>query len=538
MRLRILGAAGEVTGSNYMIETKNYKVLVDCGFHQGQDEEKHEGELFSYNPADIDAVLLTHAHIDHSGRIPLLVKMGFKGKIYCTYATTELVKILWKDSSNILRETAEWKSKKNLRKGLNKVEPLFGDKEVETTLELRSPVPYDEVLDIMPGLKVRFREAGHILGSAIIETWISEDEGQKARKVVFSGDLGSRDGVIEKPMAFIEEADFVLIESTYGDRLHKSLEDTRFEFQNVLKYAAKNGSKILIPTFMVDRAQRLLYELTLFQKSFPEVELPSIYLDSPMGVKTTEIYSKYINLLSRDLKKMLVKGEDPFEPENFTFVRTPDESRELNKQNSAIILAGSGMCSGGRIIHHLKHSLFKSDTQVIFVGYQAFGTLGRKLVDGLKKVRIMGEDIIVKATMNTIGGFSAHADKDDLLKWASGFPKKAQFLVVHGEPKSSDSLASSLKELGYSAWVPTMGEEIDLLIEKPHRDESWSKAASAKEEARKAFVEMEEALEEVKDLAENVDPNTINDSDYAKVIPLLKSVKALFKIITSSANKK
>lgn len=521
-----------------MIETKNYKVLVDCGIHQGQDEEKHEGELFSYNPADIDAVLLTHAHIDHSGRIPLLVKMGFKGKIYCTYATTELVKILWEDSAHILRETAEWKSKKNLRRGLPKIEPLYGEKDVDHTLKMRSPVPYDEVLDILPGLKVRFREAGHILGSAIIETWISEDKEEKPRKVVFSGDLGSLDGVIEKPMAFIEEADYALIESTYGDRLHKSLKDTRTEFQNVLKAAVKSGSKILIPSFMVDRAQRLLYEITLFQNTFPDIKLPGIYLDSPMGVATTGIYAKHINLLSRELKKMLQKGEDPFNPENFSFVRSPEESRALNKQKSAIILAGSGMCSGGRIMHHLKHSLYKPDTHVIFVGYQAFGTLGRKLVDGLKKVRIMGEDIVVRAKTHTLGGFSAHADKNDLLKWASGFPKKTHFLVVHGEPKSSESLSSALNDLGYTAWVPAIGEEIDLSVKKPQRDESWSKLSSVRQEAKRAFVEMESALEEVRALADEIDPSTVNDSSYAKIIPLLNSAKTLFTIITSTANKK
>ena len=463
MKLRIFGAAGEVTGSNYMIDTKNYKVLVDCGFHQGQDEEKHEGEPFAYNPSEIDALILTHAHIDHSGRIPLLVKQGFKGKIFCSYATSELVEILWNDSARIMEEDAQWKSRKNLRKGKPKVEPLYGIKEVENTVGLRSPLSYDEAVEIVPGLKVRLREAGHILGSSIVETWISEEEGQQPVKVVFSGDLGPMDGVIEKPPVSIEDADFVLIESTYGDRAHKSFEDTRAEFQETVKDALKTSAKILVPTFVVDRAQRMLYEFDIFQKQFPGLKMPKISLDSPMGVKTTEIYLKYANLLSQNLKDMLLKGDDPFEPVNFSFVRSAEESRALNDEASGIILAGSGMCSGGRIMHHLKHNLFKSDTHILFVGYQAYGTLGRRLVDGAKEIRIAGEDVKVRAQIHTLGGFSAHADRNDLLEWASHLPDKARFIVVHGEPKSSESLALALRDKGYAATVPAIGDEIDLL---------------------------------------------------------------------------
>ncbi len=529
LKLRILGAAGEVTGSNYMIETSGYRVLVDCGFHQGQDEEKHEGEPFSYNPADVDAVLLTHAHIDHSGRIPLLVKKGFKGRVYCTYATSELVKILWNDSARIMQEDAQWRTRKNLRKGLPKVEPLYGEREVEDASGLLAPLAYDEMNDIMPGLAVRFREAGHILGSAIVETWISEEGAEKPVKVVFSGDLGPFDGVIEKPPTAIEEADYVFIESTYGDRLHKSLEDTRAEFQDAVKAALATSSKILVPTFVVDRAQRMLYEFKLFQKKFPNLKTPPIFLDSPMGVKTTEIYEKYINLLSKDLKEMIVSGECPFEPENFEFVRTADESKAVNDMKTGIILAGSGMCSGGRIMHHLKHNLYKPDTHVMFVGYQAYGTLGRRLVDGAKDIRIAGEDVTVRAQFHTLNGFSAHADRDDLLRWADFFPKKSRFIVVHGEPNSSESLAMAIRDRGYMAIVPAIDDEIDLL--KPAEEMSKAPMLSPriKDRIKLTPEDIAQTLSAITSRAEEMQQMAIENRDYRDIMPLLISARTLLE---------
>ena len=529
MKLKIFGAAGEVTGSNHMIDTKNYKVLVDCGTHQGRDEEKHEGEDFAYNPADVSAVFLTHAHIDHSGRVPLLVKQGFSGRIYCTFATAELVEILWRDSARIMQEDAEWKSRKNSRKGLPKVEPLYSEKDVESALGHLSPVPYDEAIDITPGLRVRFREAGHILGSSIIETWVSEEEGQTPVKVVFSGDLGPLDGVIEKPPTVIEDADFVLIESTYGDRLHKSLEETRSEFQSAMKAALETSAKILVPTFVVDRAQRMLYELDLFEKKFPELHLPMTYLDSPMGVKTTEIYSKYVNLLSRDLKDLLIKGDDPFAPHRFKFVRTGEESRSLNSERSGIILAGSGMCSGGRIMHHLKHNLYKSDTHVFFVGYQAYGTLGRRLVDGAKDIRIAGEDVAVRAQFHTLNGFSAHADRDDLLKWASSINAKARFIVVHGEPKSSESLSLALRDKGYAATVPALGEEIDL--QATQQQIARMPAVSPRLLARITFNEQDitQTLAAIMSRAAGMQNASVDGRDYKNIMPLLISARTLLE---------
>lgn len=534
LRLKILGAAGEVTGSNYMIDTKDCKVLVDCGFHQGQDEQKHEGEPFPFNPGQVDALLLTHAHIDHSGRIPLLVKEGFKGKIYCTFATSELVEILWRDSSRLMKEDAEWRTRKNARKGLAAVEPLYQEKDVDDSIKQLFPIPYDEVLDILPGLKVRFREAGHILGSSIIETWVSENGSQKPVKVVFSGDLGPREGVIEKSPTILNDADFVLIESTYGDRLHKSLVDTRTEFENAIKDALKTSAKVLVPTFVVDRAQRVLYEFDLLQKKFPDLKMPNIYFDSPMGVKVTEIYGKYIDLLSEDLKKMFLKGDDPFEPENFQFVRSAEESRAVNEQKSGIILAGSGMCSGGRIMHHLKHNLFKPDTHVLFVGYQAYGTLGRRLVDGAKEIRIAGEDISVRAQFHTLNGFSAHADRDDLLSWAGNFPETTRFIVVHGEPKSAQALAIGLKDRGYSAQVPALNDVIDLLT--PMETGAVRMPVVSQRIIEKAALSPEDisqTLAAISSRADYIQRLAIKDEDYVKIMPLLISAKTLLDAATA-----
>lgn len=326
----------------------------------------------------------------------------------------------------------------------------------------------------------------------------------------------------------------MLIESTYGDRLHKSLEDTRTEFEEALKEALKTSAKVLVPTFVVDRAQRVLYELDRFQKKYPDLRMPKIYLDSPMGVKVTEIYGKYIPHLSRELKEMFLKGDDPFEPENFQFIRSADESRAINEEKSGIILAGSGMCSGGRIMHHLKHNLFKPDTHVFFVGYQAHGTLGRRLVDGAKEIRIAGEDVSVKAQFHTLNGFSAHADRNDLLEWASNFPKKTRFVVVHGEPKSAKALAMGLNDKGYAAMVPALNDTIDLLApaeEKPVRMPVISQRIIDRLEL--GPQDIAQLLASITLKADEIQRLTIDSKDYAKIMPLLVSAKTLLEAASS-----
>ena len=460
MRLRVLGAAGEVTGSCYLLENGDSRVLVDFGLHQGRNDEEQNREPFPFSPQSITAVVLTHAHLDHTGRIPLLVKEGYGGKVWCTLPTAELTDVLWRDSARLMQEEAEWKTRKNRRKGLDDVEALYDGEDVERALERLVPVGYDQPLTVAPNIRVRFRDAGHIRGSSILEFWLHD--GTQEVKVVFSGDLGPQETVMEKPPAHIEDADYVVIESTYGDRLHKTNLESREEFREVLQQALKDKGKVLIPTFVVDRAQRVLYELMLLHRDGDLGPDVPVFFDSPMGVKATEIYRRHTDLLSSEIQENIHKGLDPFALENLQYVADAEASREINEVRHALVMAGSGMCTGGRIVHHLKHNLWHETCHVIFVGYQAQGTLGRRLVDGDKILRIAGEDVTVKAQLHTINGFSAHADRRDLLQWARNFRNGPLFIVTHGEPRSSQSLAEGLKEAGFRAEVPLGGQEFTL----------------------------------------------------------------------------
>jgi len=533
MRLKILGAAGEVTGSNYLLEAGGRRILVDCGLFQGRDEERRNRDPFPFVPSGIDAVLLTHAHMDHSGRIPLLAKQGFKGKILATLPTTELCEVLWQDSAKLMKEEAEWKTKKNLRKGLEKVEPLYSQKDAEGALALLSAVSYDDIFEPAPGFRVRFRDAGHILGSAILEVWIKE--GDQEAKVVFSGDLGPQQTVMERNPAFIEDADVVVIESTYGNRLHKSNLETRAEFRGVMNAALKEHSKVLIPTFAVDRAQRILYELALMQQEGLFRDGIPIYFDSPMGVKATEIYKDHLSLMSAEIQEQLRKDQDPYSPMGLRYVESVEDSQAINSVESAIVLAGSGMCNGGRIVHHLKHNLWKRNTHVIFVGYQAQGTLGRRLVEGEKTVRVAGEEVEVKASLHTINGFSAHADRDDLLAWASNFRNGPLFVVTHGEPLSAESLAEALKAQGQRAEVPAVGQEIEIRPSAPGvRAETLAIPCKAPEapclEAVKVLGEISSILSALKEKAPEME-------DPAEVLPLLISTRTLLETARDRARR-
>lgn len=575
MLLKFCGAAKEVTGSNYLLEVGGHRILIDCGLHQGEREEANF-DPFPYAANTIEAVLLTHAHIDHSGRIPKLVKEGFKGKIYATLPTIELTEILWDDSVRLMREDAEWQTMKNARKGLPAVEPLYGAEEAAAAKKLLTPVVYDSRVEILPGIHARFRDAGHILGSSIIELYLAE--GEKIVKVVFSGDLGPMHTVMERAPAEIPDADYVVIESTYGNREHKDNIATREEFQSVMKdILATHKAKVYIPTFVVDRAQRIMYELSLMRLAGMGDDIP-VYFDSPMGVKATKLYETHIDIMSPEIQAYRRDHGNPFSSDKVRYVSTREESQALNQEKYGIVLAGSGMCNGGRIVHHLKNGIWDPNNHVIFVGYQAYGTLGRRIVDGAKTVRISGETINVAAKIHTIGGFSAHADRSDLLLWAEMYrATRPKFFVTHGESAASQSLASALQTRGFETLVPNLDQEVELLprktgsiisdtiseaiaaprpLEIPEtpspadpsgRAAQQSPAAAAKErkenkaaqkKTRRANRRAVTALEAIGDQMRDVYERATAGKISAEAQPLLDAVSALLDTIIARSEKK
>ncbi|MEA1971198.1 MAG: MBL fold metallo-hydrolase [Thermodesulfobacteriota bacterium] len=468
IKIICMGAAGTVTGSNYLIEdSRGKKILVDCGLFQGgkQTEWRNSAD-WGFDPSEIDTLLLTHAHIDHSGRIPKLVQDGFHGKIVTSPPTVELCEIMLLDSGHVQEMEAEWQTRKNRRKSKKGIQPLYTVEDAQTSLQYFSPVERDQIIDIGPGVKARFRNAGHILGSSIIEMWI-EDAGAET-KIVFSGDIGKNRQLIVKDPFEIPDADYLFIESTYGNRLHRSFEDSKAELLDAIRYAVSNNEKTIIPAFAVERTQEIIYLLGEFYRDGSLPDIP-IYLDSPLAIKATEIFRKNKKYYDEEAIAIVDQGFDPFDMPNLKFTPSTEESMEINKRpGPAIVMAGSGMCTAGRIKHHLKHNLWRSGASIVIVGFQAMGTTGRRIVDGEKQVRIFRENVAVAAKVSTIGGFSAHADQKGLLEWAGHFAgSHPRVFVTHGEPTASEALAAKLKkELNLEAYVPRMRESLILEPQK------------------------------------------------------------------------
>ena len=464
IKVTCLGAAGTVTGSNFLVETSyGEKMLVDCGMFQGGKllELRNWGD-WGFTPAAIPTLFLTHAHIDHSGRIPKLVKDGFKGKILTSKPTAELCEIMLLDSAHIQEMDAEWQTRKNKRKGHREILPLYKMEDAEKSLKYLQPVHRDEMISISDNVRARLRNAGHILGSSILELWI-KDEGKEV-KIVFSGDLGKANQLILREAEDIFEADYLFIESTYGNRHHKTLENSKEELLEAITYAVSNGEKVIIPAFAVERTQEIIYLLGEFFRDGSLSEIP-IYLDSPLAIKATEIFRK--NKASYDKEAMAVvkEGFDPFAMPNLHYTPTTKESIAINENNGpAIIIAGSGMCTAGRIKHHLKHNLWRKGASIVIVGFQARGTTGRQIVEGRKKVKIFREDVAVNAKVFTIGGFSSHADQKDLLDWVGNFKQaRPKVFVIHGEPESSKTLAGLIHDqMGFETHVPSWKEALIL----------------------------------------------------------------------------
>lgn len=470
MKIQFCGAATGVTGSCHLITTEKHKILLDCGqFQGGKTREAMNYEPFPFDPAEIDYMILSHAHIDHCGRIPLLVKRGFKGDIYCTDATADLVDVMLKDSGYIHEKEAEWKNRKNERAGRPAVEPLYTFNDAVDSLKFIKPVLYDQLIELNEEMKFVFNDAGHILGSAITEIWITE-EGQTS-KIVFSGDLGVMDRPILRDPTIIKKADYVIMETTYGNRVHPSNSLDVTKLMDIIRETAKHGGTTVIPSFAVGRTQELIYELNRVYDSDSEYrkdfENLMVYVDSPMATTATEVFKKNAQVFDDETKEYITKGDNPLDFKNLKFTRTSQESMWLNTDPTPkVIISASGMCDAGRIRHHLKHNLWNRKSSIIFVGYQAEGTLGRLLLDGAKEVTLFGENIQVNAQIHNLEGFSGHADKDGLLAWLSGFQKVPKHVfLVHGEEESKKAFAYTVKEkLGYDPIVVT--EPSEFVLEK------------------------------------------------------------------------
>jgi metallo-beta-lactamase family protein len=465
MKIKFTGAAGTVTGSCHYIEYGDKKLLLDCGQFQGKkDVEKLNEDGFPFDPAEIDYLILSHAHIDHSGRIPLLVKNGFKGKIFASTPTYDLCTIMLMDSGHIHEMEAEWKSQKSMRKGGEPVEPLYTSEDAQASLSYFSPVIYEQYEEIDDVLTVRFIDAGHILGSSIVELWFKENG--ESTKVVFSGDLGMKDKPIIRDPQIVEKADYLIIESTYGNRFHESPEERVGKLSRIILNTIKNKGTVVIPSFAVGRTQEIIYALNEhydgndeFSKAFKNIP---VYIDSPLASKATEIFKKNAHVFDKEAREKILSGDNPLEFKNLHFTQTTDESKALNMSTEPkVIISASGMCNAGRIRHHLKHNLWKKNSSVVFVGYQGEGTLGRLIKEGEKEIRLFGEDIYVQANIESVEGFSGHADQRGLMEWLKGFkeaPKKV--FIVHGESDARDVFSKKIEdELGFSTVVPKMNSE-------------------------------------------------------------------------------
>ena len=444
MRVRFFGAAGEVTGSCHLVESEGRKILLDCGMIQGgREEHERNAEPFGFDAGSLDAVVLSHAHIDHVGRMPLLARRGYDGPIYTQRATAALARIMLEDSARLAQADVAHVNRRRQREGRPLVKPLYEAADVEQVLSQLKVVEYDAWEEILPGLRLRLSDAGHILGAAIIE--LHADEAEGTRKLVFSGDIGPKGTPILRDPTAVREADLVLMESTYGDRLHRTRGDTLKELGEIFEQVHQSNGNLLIPAFAVGRTQELLY---WFAQNFDAWGLArfKIVLDSPMASKVTQLYDRHHELFDEQAKAVWKGHYLPFRLPNLRMTDSIEESRAMNEVGGGlIIIAGSGMCNGGRIKHHLKHHLWRSNAHVMFPGYQANGTLGRLLVDGAERVRIFGDEVEVKAMRHTIGGLSAHADQAGLLEWYGHFQTQPRVCLVHGEDDARGVLASKLE---------------------------------------------------------------------------------------------
>ena len=464
MKLTFYGAAREVTGSCYHLEANGHRLLIDCGMQQGQDVKNNQN--FPFDPQDIDALILTHAHIDHSGRIPLLAKLGFDGPVYTTRATSELIGIMLADSAHIQAMDAQWENRKGKRAGKSQAVPLYDMEDVDKALSQVSPREYGQKHEIMEGVSLMFSDAGHLLGSASVQLWVTEEG--VTRKIVFSGDIGNLGQPIIRDPQYIDQADYVVMEGTYGDRDHEHTGDYVTDLSGIIDKTLGRGGNVIIPSFAVGRTQELLYFLREIKDRNLVMSVPDfkVYVDSPLAEKATRIYDRDLHgYADEETISILRSGDSPTLFEDLRITETSDESRLLNEDpDPKVIISSSGMCEAGRIRHHLKHNLWRDECTVLFVGYQAAGTLGRILLEGAQKVKLFGEEIAVRADIVNFRGLSAHADRSGLLAWIGSFSTKPEMVfVVHGDSGVCDRFSETLKSMEFNAIVPNYTSTFDLL---------------------------------------------------------------------------
>lgn len=538
MKITFLGATRTVTGSNYLVEAAGKKFLVDCGMWQGKAELEEENfQDFEFNPQEIDFMLLTHAHIDHSGRIPKLYKEGYRNKIYAHKATCDLCALMLPDSGHIQEQESEWKNRKRIRKGEKTREPLYTAEEAARCLEIFEPVEYDEIIEITPQIYVRFNDAGHMLGSSIIELW-AEEEGKRT-KTVFTGDLGNNDIPLLSEPTMIEDTDYLVMESTYGSRLHIRNDDKAELFLDIVSETLDKGGTVVIPSFAVGRTQEILYEIDKlkdikkddeFRRKYKTLMKAPVYVDSPLAISATEVFKENMDLFDEETQAEILKGDNPLEFPGLKFTMTAEESKALNEDSTpSIIISASGMCEVGRIKHHLKHNLWDAKNTILFVGYQAPGTLGYSIVNGAKQVKIFGEDIAVNARIEYIEGYSGHADQEGLMNFIYSFIKKPKHIfLVHGEEEAQDVLKEKIEtEANLPVTIANFGEtyELEDMVELINKIERKIPVTLKTE----IMGRLEKLREEMKDMEiavrEDMDNQELKDEDIFRINEKIKDLE-------------
>ncbi len=538
MKITFLGATKTVTGSNFLVEGAGKKFLVDCGMWQGKAElEMENSQEFEFDPKEIDFVLLTHAHIDHSGRIPKLYKEGFRNKIYAHKATCDLCALMLPDSGHIQEMEAKWKNKKRIRKGEEPQDPIYTAEEAARCLEVFQEVKYDEIVEITPEIHVRFNDAGHMLGSSIIELWVKEDD--KEIKTVFTGDIGNNDIPLLSSPTMIESTDYLVMESTYGSRLHIKNDQKAEIFLDVVSETLDNGGTVVIPSFAVGRTQEILYELDKlkevkddeeFKRKYRTLMKAPVYVDSPLAISATEVFKENTDLFDEETQQEIRRGDNPLEFPGLKFTRTSDESKALNEDTTpSIIISASGMCEVGRIKHHLKHNIWNPKSTILFVGYQAPGTLGYSIVNGAKKVKIFGEEFAVNARIEYIEGYSGHADQEWLMNFIYSFITKPKHIfLVHGEEEAQEVLKEKIEtDCNIPVIIPNFGETYEINDELPLINKLERKIpVTLKSEVLKRLEKLKEEIRDMDTFVrEDMESKELKDEDVFRINEKIKNLE-------------